>query len=382
MSSSDLSPAHAHTYSNGNSGWAVVGDGKQDPDCRRPVPVAVHQGAGVVVWGPHSCTRRACPACIDSGYVQWTTNRQLHELQANLSQLTYQKRMREKVPIVKYDKEVQEFVYYGDQWRRLKVYHAIISLQEEDSVSSYEEYENKRKQAIKIAKSQGFIWGFLTAHPYRGEKGRSGKERRSHLNRDQQSLHFHVIGLGYWIMEHTDGRYGNWILKVPKGDKNKERPSGILGTIGKTAQEVSILWGRLKRVLVYELDHSGYYMGSQITTRFGSRIHTDPQDERPEPLGIIMIRDNKPPRPDEVCVEIARRLLMDRRTDATICWILERMRSKNGFLCMGAFDEDLRFRWYHIDDPVIEQYVDDTKGIQWDQELVSRMGKYNKIPAS
>lgn len=380
MSESDLSPAHAHTYEKGTSGWSVVGDGKVAERCGSSVPVAVSQLNGVVIWGPHACNRRACPLCVDRGYVPMTTSRELTEIQSKISGLVRKGRQRARVPIVKYDDDVGDLVYFGDQYRRIKVYHVIISLHENDHVSSYAEYQKRRAEAVKIAKDAGIIWGLMTTHPFRGDHGSTGKERRELLDRSNQSLHFHVIGLAYWLIDHLDGRFGDYIVKVPEGDPKKKRPSGILGTVGKDKKSVAILWGRIHNVLRYELDHSGYFGGAQITSRFGSRIDVwEANDIRPEAEKSYFIR-HKTYDSNELTVQVYSRILCNRESDEIVKWILRRMDSEKKILCMGAYDEDLRYRFYFIGDPVVEHIIDDQRGMAWDDELVYRFNKfYNPV---
>lgn len=336
--------------------WFIVGDGTQSDRCGSPVPLAIRteqreqegKEPGVIIWGDHACSSSQCPKCCDKGYVSEIVKREIKEIMAQISAIARKGKFREIIE---------------GQWRRIKAYHAIVSLKAYDKIGTKQELEEKRHEAIKIAKEHGFIWGLIVGHPYRGDRAGSGEERRASLDRGAQSLHFHVVGLGYWISSAKEGQ--EYLFKVPNKKDSEGGHSGILGTVKKTIASLAGLRARLSGTLRYELDHAGRWNHGQYVVRFGSRNETTSKDLRPDPQVFYEVKD----------CEQGFFTGMIRGMDVDVYqqkWIYETL---GYYHKRGKPPPDhalfLQHKIFRYPSLICSMILDDEYGIEWDKELVT-----------
>lgn len=257
------------------------------------------------------------------------------------------------------------------QWRRVKGYHAIISLEKNDHAENADQLKRARHEAIRIAKDHGFVWGLMAIHPYRGPKGSTGSERRDNLDREIQKLHFHIVGLAHWIKPSAPDQ--DYVFKIPtKKDPEGEGFSGVLGTVGKTSSSIRSLWGRIMSVLRYELDHAGRLDHSQFIVRFGKRTPVTRRDLRPVPKTTYEIKD-----PDHDIFTGSE--LAGYEADAyVVAWISK---------CLSFYSKSKpppdgkrflnQYLLYEYPSQYCSKILDDEYGIEWDLDLIERVERQN-----
>lgn len=255
------------------------------------------------------------------------------------------------------------------QWRRVKAYHAIISLEKNDHAEDGDQLKRARHEAIRIAKDHGFIWGLMAIHPFRGPKGSTGPERRDNLDREIQRLHFHVVGLAHWIKPSTADQ--GYVFKIPtKKDPEAEGFSGILGTVGKTMGSIRSLWARICSVLRYELDHAGRLDHSQFVVRFGKRTLITRRDIRPTPETTYEIKD------EDHNIFTGSELAGFDADAFQVAWIAKEL----AYFSKSKPPPDgkkflTQYFLYEFPSKYCSKVLNDEFGIEWDLDLVERVAR-------
>lgn len=325
----------------------------------------------LIVWTEKKCNRRECPDCFEKGYLVKQSGDSLSHIQKNIMKLIRSGQYRAK--------------RYGGI-HRLKAFHMIVSLEKDDSVKNMEEFKLKKQRAYEIAKNHGMFWGLCIPHFYRGgSRWDRGPEKRKNLDRSHQSLHFHMVGLGYYTL--NSGAYVCKKCGKRRGirdDKNhiccdekmkydpldyviKIFTKGIVKTSRSALQK---LWGILHNQISYHLDHAGYFPKSQIVTRFGSVSERNTEfDIRPP--AITMLEDPE----DGYLFPADVRIPNDQFFRATEL-MKNIVANDHQVPRSGDFVEDMRFRFYHKLE--LNAELDDSQGDTWDQGSISWM-KYHSI---
>lgn len=252
-------PANARTCSSGSpdSSWHLVGEGIRTPDCGKPI--IYHQSKmGSYVWAHHQCTRRECPLCADDRYVTDETSTLVETV---LSWIQSYARLGA--------------IYRPSDGKSLKVYSIIFSWDPKDRRS----LKDQRRAMYECLKAHGIEAAICILHPYRGDHdmGSSPAEVRSRLERSSTSIHWHVIGLGYWS---TPGSIDGEIYKA-----TTLRATDRLNDQGI----IRHLRNRLNRIVRYAIGHAGWYgQRGQAVTRMGT-VPVEDLDIAPDPVEMIEV---------------------------------------------------------------------------------------------
>lgn len=134
-------------------------------------------------------------------------------------------------------------------------------------------------------KKHGIEAGICVMHPYRGDHavGAAPKEVRSILDRSQASLHWHVIGIGFWSEKSTEDQ-----------DHIYKSKRIVDCSLWRTLGDIRGSRQRMLRLLRYALGHAGWYGArGQVVTRYGS-IPVEERDRAPAPTLCIEVPGETP----------------------------------------------------------------------------------------
>jgi len=322
-------------------GFNLVGSGEKTDDCLKWKPYATAKkgetdqysdtSSNHIVLGPHFCKRRECPTCLKHGWVSSTGSRSTRELISDFRKMCDMGLFRKPYEITDKNGKKRKIQ------RRLKWYAGVISPAIHKYPTSEEELKSLRTEVNNIAKKQGFICFRNILHPYRGSKpdeleftgedpddplSEDPKNPRA-LDTDKLSLHFHIVGFGYFI--EPGGSDEDFIYKTTSGRRLPDgsfKP-GSLGTVDGfywgdgldksymdgddppfnvdvqhkakrkqfdlkgLALRLSGLWNKINHRIRYCLDHAGYFIDedytSQVITGCGPRKYNDRSCDRPDP---------------------------------------------------------------------------------------------------
>jgi len=252
-------PANARTCSSvsPDSSFHLVGEGTKTAECGRPI--LYHQSKnGSYVWAHHQCTRRECPQCADDRYVTDETSTLVETV---LSWIAAYARLGR--------------IYRQSDGLSLKIYSIIFSWDPND----HRTMKEQRRDMYEALKQHGIEAAICVLHPYRGDHdvGASPSEVRAILDRSSPSIHWHVIGLGYWSIPGSI-----------RGEIYKAKTIKAADKLN-TQDSIRATRNRLQRIVRYAIGHAGWYgQRGQIVTRMG-KIPVEDLDIPPDPVEMIEV---------------------------------------------------------------------------------------------